>query len=61
MAKERKYTVVSPVDFDGKRYDVGAEIVLPDDVAKPLLEVKAISAGKLQLDPPPPPPPPPAT
>ena len=50
MAKERKYTVLSPVDFDGQRYEVGSEITLEPDVAKPLLAVSAISASKLPLE-----------
>jgi len=47
MAKERKYYAAAAIDHDGKRHEVGAEMVgLSEDAAKPLLAVKAITTDK---------------
>ena len=37
-----KYTVLSPVDHDKTRYEIGASIDLEENEAKGLLDVKAI-------------------
>lgn len=38
----KSYTVISPVDFDNKRYEIGAAISLDDERAQALLAAGAI-------------------
>lgn len=41
-----KFKVITPVEHDGKRYEVGESISLDEKTAAPLLAVHAISDGK---------------
>ncbi len=34
---ERPYTVISPLQYDGDRYEIGDEVALTDKVAKDLI------------------------
>lgn len=45
-----KYKVLTPVDHDGERFEPGKYIELDDAQAKPLLAVRAISAGKSKAE-----------
>lgn len=43
---KKDYMVVTPVDHNGDRYEVGAKITLEDKHAEPLLAVNAICDPK---------------
>lgn len=45
-----KYTVLSPVDHNGKRHEIDAEIDLKEEQAKPLLEGGAIKAAETKKE-----------
>lgn len=48
-----KYTVESPLDHDGKRYEVGGSVTMEADQAKHLVDSGVLSTSKDKADPPP--------
>ena len=40
--KPKTYITMTVVEHDGTRYEIGQDIVLPDEAAKPLLDCGAV-------------------
>ncbi len=47
---KKKYPVITPVEHDGKLVAPGKHLVLDEEVAEPLLAVKAIGEGEAVKD-----------